>query len=595
MLARRRTKKAKHPQLWQVKEVWPGNGELAQQLKVPELIAQLLFNRGVSDLDSAQSFLQPSLNDLADPERFTQMSQAVQRIKQAIERDEKIVIYGDYDVDGITSVAILWHCFRLAGKDVEFYVPHRIDEGYGLSVEAIGQLAQKGAQLIITVDCGVTAVDQASEAARLGVDLIITDHHKIEGDLPEAVAVLHPDLPGEDYPCRHLCGAGVAFKLAWALSQEFSGSKKVSDEFRDFLISATALAGLGTIADVVPLSGENRVLAHFGMRGLSASDDLGIRALIEASGLTGTQLDSFDIGFKLAPRLNAAGRMGHARLAVELFTKSSEDRAREIAAYLESQNRLRQKVEKQITEEALAQVKALEMDKDDFRAIVVASENWHAGVIGIVASRIVDACGKPTAVISIQGDTAMGSCRSVEGFNICAALENCSEHLMGFGGHEMAAGLTCQTQKIEEIRQAFNAYGCENFSEQDFLSRLDIDAEVRLTSLDLATVTMIGKLGPFGSGNPRVLLVGRNLRLINPPRSMGKRNEHLQFLVAHGDDETAQNRSGGVLRAVAFHKSNWAKILKTADSFDLVFQPMINHFNGNSTVELLAEDIQVNQ
>ncbi|MFC1783637.1 DHH family phosphoesterase, partial [Planctomycetota bacterium] len=321
----------------------------------------------------------------------------------------------------------------------------------------------------------------------------------------------------------------------------------VSPEFREFLISATGLAALGTIADVVPLQGENRVLARFGLEGLAASKDTGIRALIEAAGLTGARLDSFDIGFKLAPRLNAAGRMGHARLAVELFTRASAERAREIAQYLESQNRQRQKVEKDIVTEALQQVTDLGMDGPDWRGIVTAAEGWHGGVIGIVASRIVDKFRRPTIVISQQGDQAMGSCRSIEGFDIFRALQGCSEHLLEFGGHAMAAGLSLEPGKIEVFREAFNDYTSRHLSEDDLIPTLKIDAEISLSELDLKTVEMIERLGPFGAGNPKVMLKARDLRLMSAPRRIGSQGNHLQLTVAAGDDPQAHLRPGKLL------------------------------------------------
>ncbi|MCP4707718.1 MAG: single-stranded-DNA-specific exonuclease RecJ, partial [Planctomycetes bacterium] len=394
---------------WRVKPLWNQRDQMASKLQLPDLVTQLLYNRGVSELEQAKKFLQPSLKDLIEPQHFTGIDNAVERINQALKTGEKIVLYGDYDVDGITGVAILWHCLKLNGVDVEYYVPHRIEQGYGLNPESIRQLAEKGTKLIITVDCGVSAHQCADLTADLGVDLIITDHHNVEDDLPQAVAIVHPDLPGGEYPNKSLCGAGVAFKLAWALAQKFSGASKVTREFRDFLVSATGLAALGTIADVVPLQGENRILARFGLEGLAVSADTGIKALIAAAGLTGEKLDSFDVGFKLAPRLNAAGRMGHARLAVELFTRAGKERAKEIAQYLESQNRQRQKVEKNITADAIAQVTDLKMDNPNWRGIVAAGDQWHGGVIGIVASRIVDKFHRPTVVISLQDDKALGS------------------------------------------------------------------------------------------------------------------------------------------------------------------------------------------
>jgi len=576
---------------WRVKPLWNDREEMASKLQAPNLVAQLLYNRGISELDQAKKFLQPSLKELIEPQHFTGIDSAVERISQALQTGEKIVLYGDYDVDGITGVAILWHCLKLAGVDVDYYVPHRIEEGYGLNPESIRQLADKGTQLIITVDCGISAHQCADLAADLGVDLIITDHHHFEDTLPQAVAVVHPDLPGEKYPNKSLCGAGVAFKLAWALARKFSGATKVKREFRDFLISATGLAALGTIADVVPLQGENRILARFGLEGLAVSEDIGIKALIGAAGLTGARLDSFDIGFKLAPRLNAAGRMGHARLAVELFTRAGAERAREIAQYLESQNRQRQKVEKDIAADAIGQVADLGMNDPQWRGIVTAGTQWHGGVIGIVASRIVDKFHRPTVVISLQDGKALGSCRSIAGFDIFRALHACRDLLLEYGGHSMAAGLSLEPEKIEAFRAAFNEYACQVLSGDDLQPTLEIDAEVSLSELNLKTVELIERLGPFGAGNPKIILVARDLRLVAPPRKIGSKGDHLQLTVAPRNDQQAHLTPGGVIRAVAFGKARWEKKLLDAESFDLAFQPVINHFNGNTTVEMIVKDL----
>src|SRR3954454_20537365 len=317
--------------------------QLAARLNTHSLLAQILENRGISDPDECQEFLRPTPKGLADPSQIPNLKYAAERIARAIRDKEKIVIYGDYDVDGITATAILWHAIRVMGGEVDYYIPHRIEEGYGLNAEALVQLCEGGAKLIISVDCGITAVEQAKAVCERGIDLIITDHHEwhceeASGEertpvLPQCYTVVHPRLPGSTYPNPHLCGAGVAFKLAWGIGLAVSGAEKVSAEFRAFLVEATALAALGTIADVVPLIGENRILAHWGLGGLKQSQLHGIQALIASAGLTGQQLDSYHVGFLLAPRLNACGRMGHAREAVEMLTKADAARAGEIAVY----------------------------------------------------------------------------------------------------------------------------------------------------------------------------------------------------------------------------------------------------------------------
>ena len=578
---------------WRLKPPCEQAAPLARQLSARTLIGQLLCNRGITTHPEAKSFLQPSLNDLLEPNRLIGIPPAAKRIVKALHDDEKIVLYGDYDVDGITGIAILWQCLRLAGTEVAYYVPHRLDEGYGLNTESIRQLAEKGAKLIVTIDCGITAVEQAAEARKLGVDLIITDHHEYSGQLPPAVSIVHPDLPGQDYPNKNLCGSGVAFKLAWALAQNFSGAQKVSPEFRDYLLSATGFAALGTIADVVPLTGENRVLTHFGMQGLASSPDKGMQALIKAAGLAGAKLQSADIGFRLAPRLNAAGRMGHARLAVELFTNSTEPRAAQIASYLESQNTQRQKVQKEITAQAVAQVSAMGMDKDDWHGIVLSEDNWHGGVVGIVASKVVDKYHRPTAVISLANGQGQGSCRSVRGFDICQALRACSEHLLEFGGHAMAAGLKIEPDKIEAFRSAFNSYALEHLGKDQLVASIDIDAAVGLDELDMSTTEMIERLGPFGQGNPRVLLLASQLHLVGQPQQIGKKGDHLALTVTQKPSEAAALQQGTMMRAVAFGKAKWLKKLIDAPTFDAVFEPVINRFNGNTTVEMIVRDIRI--
>ncbi|HXE53641.1 MAG TPA: DHHA1 domain-containing protein, partial [Tepidisphaeraceae bacterium] len=470
------------PKRWNLAAPDPAAVELADRLKISSLVAQILLNRGIREPKDCQDFLRPSLKCLHDPLAIPGIRVAAERIAKAVRDQQKIIIYGDYDVDGITATSILWHAIRVLGGTCDFYIPHRIEEGYGLNAEALKQICDAGAGLIVTVDCGITAVEQAKVARERGVDLIITDHHEWhEGErgkgptdggtegrraeegssggpvFPDCYVIVHPRLPGDGpaYPNPYLCGAGVAFKLAWGIGLAVSGANRVSETFREFLLEATALAALGTIADVVPLIGENRVLAHFGLSGLKASKLVGIAALIASAGLTGQKLDSVHVGFLMAPRLNACGRMGHARLAVEMLTTSDVEKANQIATYLEQQNRARQALERKILEQALAQVTLGGWDADDKCAIVLGNENWHPGVIGIVASRLVDRFHRPTIMVALNNGHGQGSGRSIAGFHLARALEACSEHLDAFGGHEMAAGLKVQTARFEDFRNSF--------------------------------------------------------------------------------------------------------------------------------------------
>jgi single-stranded-DNA-specific exonuclease len=576
------------PKRWQMNPPQPVAAELAARLKTSPLIAQILLNRGISSFDDAQAFLRPSLLALADPALLPGLSAAAARIAKAVRDREKIVVYGDYDVDGITATAILWHAITLLGGQVATYIPHRIDEGYGLNAEALNQIIDEGARLIVTVDCGITALAPAAIARQRNVDLIVTDHHQWHGDppaLPDCHTIVHPRLPGTAaaYPNPHLCGSGVAFKLAWGIGQAVNGAARVSESFREFLVEATALAALGTIADVVPLVGENRILAHFGLGGLQQSKLTGIRALIESAALTGRNLDSYHVGFLLAPRLNACGRLGHAALAVEMLTSASESRAREIAVYLESQNRQRQAVEKQILEQALIQIESKGWASDSQRALVLSAEGWHAGVIGIVASRIVDRFCRPTVMVALNNGQGQGSARSIPGFHLARALESCAEHLIAFGGHEMAAGLKIQSERLDDFRSAFCEFARTNVTDEMLIPHLQLECIADLSHITEPLVRELGRLAPFGHGNRKPLLCIDAAMVAGPPRRVGKTGDHLQLLVK-------QNRQ--TIRCIAFQCGELIDRLSPNTSVRLAAEPCLNEFNGRTTVELQVKDFQ---
>ncbi len=575
---------------------------LADRLKTSQLIAQVLLNRGISQPEECFAFLSPSLKCLHDPASIPNLRKASERIWRAIQNHEKIVIYGDYDVDGITATSILWHAIQLMGGNVDFYIPHRIDEGYGLNSAAIAEIIDGGAKLIITVDCGVTAIEPAELARSRGVDLIITDHHEWhDNSFPNAYTIVHPRLPKDDegnahaYPNQHLCGAGVAFKLAWGIGvmaaggQGGQGGVRVSEPFRNYLIEATGLAALGTIADVVPLVGENRILAAFGLGGLKQSKLVGIQALIESAGLTGQTLDSYHVGFLLAPRLNACGRMGHAREAVEMLTRADHDRAISIAMELETRNKERQAMEKTILDAAMAMVEEQKLDGDDCRAIVLGAEGWHPGVIGIVASRIVDRFCKPTIVVAFNqnngsGMMGQGSGRSIGGFHLTRALEECHDTLEAYGGHEMAAGLKVTPEKFEDFRRCFCQYAAKNLQPEQLIPELKLDVEANLQQVTLPLVKDLQRLGPFGHGNRRPVFVSKQLKVAAAPRRVGKTGNHLSLLVKQGN---------AVMKAIAFGAGDWIDRLPQGAMVDLAFEPTLNEWNGNTSVELEVKDLQV--
>jgi len=569
---------------WHILPADPIAGQLVDALKIPPVLAQVLVNRQVKTAEAAKIFLNPKLNDLIEPERLPGIKVAVDRIEKAVKEKQKITIYGDYDVDGITAVSILHGLFRLLGAEIDYYIPHRVDEGYGLNVEAIDQIVRSGAKLLISVDCGITAFDSALAAKDKGIDLIITDHHRPspDGRLPHAVAIVHPNLD-KDYPAQSSSGATVAFKLAWAVVNRLKGSAATPQHLRQFLINATVFAAMGTIADVVDLREENRIISSFGLRAISESCLPGIEALIGAAGIKGQTIDSFHMGFCLAPVLNAAGRMGHARLAVELLTSDNKLKAIRIAEYLKEQNKQRQQLEKKIFKHACSMMTEQGLDHPDRKTIVLASGEWHTGVIGIVASRLIDKFYKPTIMFNITNDKAQGSARSIEGFDVLAGITACGEYLNTFGGHAMAAGLTIDAAKIDDFSQAFENYAAANWNDAEFTSRLEIDAVCSLKDLSVPTVRLLTTLGPFGRGNPAPVFVVRGVRLTASPRRVGINGEHLQLAIC----DSAAN-----VRCIGFNMAHLEKKLLENEFFNIAFEPQVDNFYGDPSVQLVLSDIQ---
>ena len=566
---------------WIIKQPWAGCESTARRLSIHPLVAQLLYNRGLEQPEPMRDFLDPRMNMLLPPDQLPGAPEAAALIAQKIRERRRIVIYGDYDVDGVTGMAILWHLLKMAGADVTFYIPHRLEEGYGLNGDALRQIVRDGGEVVITVDCGITAVDEARLARDLGLTLIITDHHRAVATIPDAHVVVHPTVGGH-YPNPDLCGAGVAFKVAWAVARALSNAEKVSADFREFLTSAVGLVALGTIADVVPLLGENRVLARYGLANLTASRLKGLTALIESARLGDERrLNTDHVGFWLAPRLNAAGRMGHAVLAAELLTKADEERAREIARYLEEQNRNRQAMERKIFQEAVAVIEEGKLAGDARRAIVVAGEGWHAGVIGIVASRIVDRFGRPTIMISLENGEGQGSGRSIPGFDLHRALADCSHHLSGFGGHAMAAGLRIEATKVAEFAESFVEKANQRLTARDLEQTLYLDAEVAPCTWSVPLVRDLERLGPFGAGNRKPQFASPVLHLDGEPRTVGKNGNHLQFSLTDGRSR---------LKAIAFSQAGKLDILKERRQCRVAYEPCLNEFNGRVSVEMQVID-----
>jgi single-stranded-DNA-specific exonuclease len=481
---------------------------------------------------------------------------------------------------------------------VRTYVPHRVDEGYGLSSAAIAELCRSeaegggGAQLIISVDCGITALEPARVAHAAGVDLIITDHHNFATSadseipqLPDAFALLHPKLPSSQYPFAELCGAGVAFKLAWRLLTLAAGSSKLSDAHRELLLDLLGLCSLGVIADVVPLVDENRVIARFGLRRLRSSRIEGLRALIAASGFADASVDEEQVGFQLAPRLNACGRMGHAKEAVELLTTATGERADELAIQLSQQNELRRRIEREIFEEACELAEKEGMTSPDKRAIVLAKQGWHAGVVGIVCSRLVEKYHRPTLLLSEHDGMCHGSGRSVEGVSLHAALASCSSHLAKFGGHDMAAGLQCSIENFSEFAQAFIDAINRVLPADRLHAQRSFDCEACLKDLSLASLKSLDLLRPFGRDNPSITLALHNLRIASRPEFLGKTNKHLAMLVS--DTSTPH----AAVRCTGWNLGELVPTLRSGQVISLLAKPKISTFGGSARVELDVVDV----
>lgn len=558
--------------------------QLSRALRVPPILAQLLLNRRITESAAAEKFLDCPMSGLLEPELLPGVEAAVDRLLVAIQEQKKICVYGDYDVDGVTATAILLTCLTLLKAKVDFHVPHRLDDGYGLNKETLQKLAtENGVQVIVTVDCGIASLDEAEEAHRLGLELIVTDHHEMKETLPRAAALVHPRLPGTTYPFGGLSGAGVAFKLAWALCKKACGSAKVSPELREFLLDAVLLASMGTVADVVPLFEENRIFVRHGLARLRAKPMVGVQALLKSAKLdTKTNLGAVDIGYALAPRINAAGRLGTARLAVELMTTKNSQRATILADYLEHQNHERQTMERRILQEARAQAAQF----INAPAFVLASREWHPGLIGIVASRLVDQYARPVLMISLREGQphGQGSGRSVPGFKLHEALQECTEHLVGHGGHATAAGFRIVPDAIDPFRDTFCSIVARCRGPEPIPHRLTIDAEIPFSALTTGLMQAIDRLEPYGSGNPPPLLLADRLQILGEPRKVGGGERHLSFRV---------RQQGKEMRAIAFGMADrMEELMSMSGQCCLVFTPRWNEWQGYRTVDIEVKDFQ---
>jgi len=571
-------------QMARVEHIWehvPCDGaavdRLAGELSITPTTARLLCIRGLRDPDQARRFLSPSLDDLHDPLALADMPAAVDRLLGAIARRERIAIHGDYDVDGVTSTVILRRAIEMLGGDVVHFIPERLRDGYGLQPAALERLHAEGVRLVVSVDCGIRGVEAARRAALLGLDLIITDHHEPDLELPRCAAVVNPKRHDCSYPDKNLAGVGVALKLVQALCAR-SGRQ-------NWLPAFVKVAALGTLADVVPLVGENRVIAKLGLGMLSKGPHkVGLRALLDATGLLNREIDSYHVGFVIAPRINAAGRMSTPDIAARLLLAGDEAmgaEARELAEQLNAENLRRQEEEASIVAQAR---KIVETDPEvgARTVIVVAGEGWHRGVIGIVASKLVDAFHRPAIVLSIEGEVAHGSCRSIPSFNVLAALESCAELMTRFGGHKMAAGLTIEAARVRELRARVNEFADGCLGPDDLRPRLWIDDGLTFRGISSQMASELSALAPFGAGNPTPLFRASRVEIVDGPRLVKERHLKVAF-----------RQEGRIFRGIAWRASDRERfVAEHRSAIDLAFSLEQDTWNGEKYLQLSVADFK---
>lgn len=557
---------------WVLKEQDDGCvSALCTGLGISTVTARLLVNRGLDSVDKAKHFLNKSIDSLSDPMRLPDMDRAVARVEQALARNERITIFGDYDVDGITSTSILYDYLTRRGGVVDYYIPNRNEEGYGLSIPAVDSIVQRGSRLMITVDSGITALEEVAHAAASGLDTVVTDHHECQEQLPAAVAVVNPKRADSDYPFKELAGVGVVFKLICAME-----GREALQQCIDRYIE---LVAFGTVADVMPLTGENRVIVALGMKRIAATKNPGLRALITCSGIENRRITASTVGFTLAPRVNAVGRVGCASRAVELFLTQDPAKAAAIAQTLCDANRTRQEEEDKILRRALADI---ERDEDfgSHNIIVLAEQDWHHGIIGIVASRLSDLYYLPSIMISFDEEgVGKGSCRSISSFNLYEALEHCSEHLDKFGGHALAAGLTVRREHYDAFKQAITAYADQKLTPEDLSPRLNIDCEIAPGDISLETVTDISYLEPYGMSNPAPLFLCRGLTVADIYPLSG--DKHLRLTLRQGSSS---------FTAFLFGRSRAQFPFVPGERIDICCNLDLNTFRGVQSAQVVIKD-----
>ncbi len=550
--------------------------ELAKGLNISPILGRLLVNRGITDVWEARRFFHPQLNELLDPFLFRDMDKAVDRLNRALAQKERIMVYGDYDVDGCTAVALVYKFLEQYYSNLDYYIPDRYEEGYGVSVQGVDYAYDTGVKLVIVLDCGIKAVETIAYAKEKGIDFIICDHHVPDEVLPPAVAILNAKRKDATYPYTDLSGCGVGFKFMQAFAQsngiEFSK-----------LIPLLDLCAVSIASDIVPIMGENRILAYHGLRQLNANPSVGLKAIMDICGLTGKEIMISDIIFKIGPRINASGRMQNGKETVTLLVEKNEKVARMQANLINHYNDQRKDLDKSMTEEANHIVESLDHEHES-KAIVIYNEEWHKGIIGIVASRLTEVYCRPAVVLTRSDEFATGSARSVGGFDVYKAVESCRDLLENFGGHTYAAGLTMKVENVEEFKRRFESYVEQNLDPELTMAQIDIEATINFRDITHRFFTDLKRFNPFGPDNPRPIFCTRQVYDYGTSKVVGREQEHIKL-------ELVDNNSNNVMNGIAFGQSSQARYIKTKQSFDIVYAIEENtHKRGE--VQLQIEDIK---
>lgn len=560
---------------------------LADTLNISAILAKLLIQRNVTNFFEAKKFFRPELDMLYDPYLMDGMETAAKRVIDAVTKQQKICVFGDYDVDGTCSAAIVYLYLKELGANVEVYIPNRLTDGYGISKESIDYLKERKIDLMISVDCGITAVEEVEYAKQFGIDSIICDHHQPKDEIPKAVAVLDPIKPGCNYPFKFLSGAGVAFKLTRAIAHRIGQKKKPLD-----YLDLVALAGA---ADIVSLTDENRVLVKKGLELINENPRPGIKALIDVAGLSNGEITSGQVVFTLAPRINAVGRMGDAQRAVELFITDDQEEANRLARILEEENHERRIIDEMTFSHAVKLVEE-EIDFTKEVGIVLHNENWHSGVIGIVASRLVEKYYRPTIMLTTIDGVAKGSARSISGFNIYEALNSCKDLLIQFGGHEAAAGVAIELDKLPEFKKRFNEILKKSISDNDVLPEIKIDSKIHLTEISPKFLRILEQFAPFGPGNMRPVFVAEKVHLANVPKLVG--NNHIVFSVRQNGNDKVFDTIGfglGAYFEMITEKDENDQTIGTKKALDIVFTIEKVQKNGLSYPQLRLKDLKLSE